>query len=62
MPKADKSIMEGVFAAGDVIKPGRLVDAIGAGTKAAHAADLYVSGLDYSPKLRKNFGASKSIK
>lgn len=43
-PAADLSILEGVFAAGDVIRPGRLVDAIGAGSKAADAADAYVRG------------------
>jgi NADPH-dependent glutamate synthase beta subunit-like oxidoreductase/glutamate synthase domain-containing protein 3/ferredoxin len=49
VPKADTSVMDGVFAAGDVIKPGRLVDAIGAGARAAHAADLYVMGKPFEP-------------
>lgn len=53
VPNEDKSVMDGVFAAGDVIKPGRLVDAIGAGEKAAHAADLYVQGLAYTPEGSK---------
>ena len=44
VPDEYNSVMTGVFAAGDVIKPGRLVDAIGAGIKAAHFADLYVIG------------------
>ncbi|MDF2563863.1 MAG: glutamate synthase GltB3 subunit [Massilibacillus sp.] len=61
VPKADKSIMDGVFAAGDVIKPGRLVDAIGAGSKAAHAADLYVRGLAYEPKTEKNLVPSNQL-
>ena len=39
----DKSILPGVFAAGDVIKPGRLTDAIGDGIKAAYYADQYVT-------------------
>ena len=42
VPQEDQSILDGVFAAGDVIKPGRLVDAIGGGIKAAHFADEYV--------------------
>ena len=42
VPQKDGSIMEGVFAAGDVIKPGRLVDAIGSGNKAAYYADAYI--------------------
>ncbi|WP_110954587.1 FAD-dependent oxidoreductase [Anaerosinus massiliensis] len=59
--KADKSIMQGVFAAGDVIKPGRLVDAIGAGTKAAHAVDLYVRNLPYESMAEKTMIPSKQI-
>lgn len=47
--KADKSIIPGVFAAGDVIKPGRLTDAIGDGIKAAHYADQYVMGVETTP-------------
>lgn len=45
----DKSILPGVFAAGDVIKPGRLTDAIGDGIKAAYYADQYVQGGEYVP-------------
>ena len=44
LPKEDKSILPGVFAAGDIIKPGRLTDAIGDGRKAAWFADRYVMG------------------
>ena len=47
--KPDKSILLGVFAAGDVIKPGRLTDAIGDGRKAAYYADLYVRDEDFAP-------------
>lgn len=49
VPKADKSILPGVFAAGDTIKPGRLTDAIGDGRKAAWFADLYVMGKETVP-------------
>ena len=42
VPQADNSILEGIFIAGDVIKPGRLVDAIGSGNKTAYYADDYV--------------------
>lgn len=45
----DKSILPGVFAAGDVIKPGRLTDAIGDGIKAAYYVDQYISGREYAP-------------
>lgn len=46
---SDKSILPGVFAAGDVIKPGRLTDAIGDGIKTAHYADQYVMGAEATP-------------
>lgn len=49
VPNEDSSVMDGVFAAGDVIKPGRLVDAIAAGARAAHAADQYVMGKEFVP-------------
>lgn len=49
VPGADKSILPGVFAAGDVIKPGRLTDAIGDAIKAAHYADEYVLGKEITP-------------
>ena len=48
IPAKDKSILPGVFAAGDVIKPGRLTDAIGDGIKAAYFADQYVTGAEYA--------------
>jgi NADPH-dependent glutamate synthase beta subunit-like oxidoreductase/Pyruvate/2-oxoacid:ferredoxin oxidoreductase delta subunit len=41
------SIMEGVFTAGDTIKPGRLVDAIGAANKVADAVDAYLTNTSY---------------
>ncbi|MFA6850620.1 MAG: 4Fe-4S dicluster domain-containing protein, partial [Selenomonadaceae bacterium] len=53
VPKDDKSILDGVFVAGDVIKPGRLVDAIGDGIKAAHFADEYVLGNEAMPMAEK---------
>ena len=52
--KEDKSILPGVFAAGDVIKPGRLTDAIGDGIKAAHYADEYVMGQAMTPFPEKH--------
>ena len=44
VPKKDQSIADGVFTAGDTIKPGRLTDAIGSGRKAAWHVDRYVMG------------------
>lgn len=53
LPNEDTSIMEGVFAAGDVIKPGLLIHAIAAGKKAAAAADAYVLNKPYKPEADK---------
>lgn len=44
VPGDDMSILPGVFAAGDVVKPGLLVTAIGSGAQAAKAADAYLMG------------------
>ncbi len=44
VPNADRSILPGVFAAGDVVKPGLLVSAIGSGAQAAEAADAFMEG------------------
>lgn len=52
-PQEDRSVLTGVFAAGDVVKPGRLVDAIGAGIEAAHYADLYARGLPAAPFAKR---------
>ncbi len=49
VPNADKTILPGVFAAGDVIKPGRLTDAIGDAIKAAYYADEFVMGQEITP-------------
>lgn len=53
VPGTDMSILDGVFAAGDVIKPGRLVDAIGAGSRAAAAVDAYLKGESCTPEAKK---------
>ena len=44
IPNADKSILPGIFATGDTIKPGRLTDAIGDGRKTAWYVDRYIRG------------------
>ena len=53
VPDSSKAIMDGVFAAGDVIKPGRLTDAIGDAIKAAWYADEYVMGAEMKPFPQK---------
>ena len=55
IPNADKSILPGIFATGDTIKPGRLTDAIGDGRKTAWYVDRYVRGekpLQFPQKLK----------
>ncbi|MDR2573428.1 MAG: FAD-dependent oxidoreductase [Desulfovibrio sp.] len=53
IPGEDMSILEGVFAVGDVIKPGLLVHAIGSGRQAALAADAWLRGEKYVPEAKK---------
>ncbi|MDO5536778.1 MAG: FAD-dependent oxidoreductase [Desulfovibrionaceae bacterium] len=48
-PRADQSIMEGVFAVGDTIRPGLLVHAIGSGNSAADACDAWLAKKPYTP-------------
>ena len=47
VPEADMSILPGVFAVGDVIRPGRLVDAIGSGARAAESVDAFLRGVPF---------------
>ena len=49
VPNKDKSVTSKVFAAGDVIKPGRLTDAIGDGRRTAWYVDLFVMGKSIEP-------------
>lgn len=58
-PKADQSILEGVFAVGDVIRPGLLVSAIASGNSAADAVDAYLSGRHYTPVRKTLVPAEK---
>lgn len=50
-PAGDMSVMEGVFAAGDIIKPGLLAHAIGSGLRAAAAANAWLGGPPVMPAL-----------
>ena len=43
-------IAPGIYTAGDTVKPGRLVDAIGAANEAAKAIDASLSGIEYKPE------------
>jgi putative selenate reductase len=54
----DYRIAEGVYTAGDAVKPGRMVDAIGAAQQAAASVEAYLTGITYQmqqkTKIDKN--------
>ena len=54
VPNAEKKILPKVFAAGDVIKPGRLTDATGDARLTALAIDKYLRGEEISLPVKKN--------
>ncbi|MFR8276858.1 MAG: FAD-dependent oxidoreductase, partial [Desulfovibrio fairfieldensis] len=58
-PGADLSVMDGVFAVGDVISPGLLVHAIGTGRQAALAADAWLRGERFAAELREQVPAPR---
>ncbi|HWR39234.1 MAG TPA: FAD-dependent oxidoreductase [Patescibacteria group bacterium] len=58
-PGDDFRIAPGVFTAGDTIRPGRLVDAIGAGRQAALAADAYLNDSEYQPEQKQKIPAGR---
>lgn len=58
-PAGDLSVAPGLFAAGDTTKPGRLVDAIGAGRQAALAVHAYLSGTKYVSEEKKRIPAAR---
>ncbi|SDE77889.1 FAD-dependent oxidoreductase [Sporomusa acidovorans] len=47
-PANNSSIAPGIFTAGDTVRPGRLVDAIGAGRQAGLAVDAYLQGTTFT--------------
>ena len=62
IPGNNKEILPGVFAAGDVIKPGRLTDAIGDGIKAAFYAENYLQGVEAAFPEKKKIPAERLSK
>ena len=48
----DYRIAEGVYTAGDAVKPGRMVDAIGAAQQAASAVEAYLTGTAYQAQQK----------
>jgi len=59
VPDEDMSILDGVFAVGDVIRPGLLVHAIGSGRQAALAADAWLRGEKYTPGKKQAVPATR---
>ena len=53
VPDENKMILPGVFAAGDLVKPGLLTDAIGDGRNVAHCVDQYLKGEEIRPLKKK---------
>ena len=58
-PASDNSIAPGIFTAGDTIRPGRLVDAIGAGRQAALATAAYLNQSNFVPVEKPKIPASR---
>lgn len=58
-PASDLSVAEGVYAAGDTTKPGRLVDAIGAGRQAALAVHAYLSNEKFVTEQKSRVPAAR---
>ena len=58
-PDSSFSVAKGIFTAGDTIKPGRLVDAIGDGRRAALAADAYLQNETYAGEKKTKIPEKK---
>lgn len=61
VPDDKKMILPKVFAAGDVIKPGRLTDAIGDARLTAIAIDKFLRGEEISLPAKKNLVPDKNL-
>ena len=58
-PDENWAIAEGIFTAGDTTKPGRLVDAIGAGRQAALSVNSYLAGEKYTAEAKNKIPAAR---
>ncbi|CQR70017.1 NAD-dependent dihydropyrimidine dehydrogenase subunit PreT [Sporomusa ovata DSM 2662] len=58
-PDSDNSIAAGIFTAGDTVRPGRLVDAIGAGRQAALAVNAYLGQSSFTPVEKTKIPANR---
>lgn len=61
VPDAEKKILPKVFAAGDVIKPGRLTDAIGDARRTALMMNQFLRGEKISPLPAKKIVPAKNL-
>lgn len=59
LPAGDYGVAAGVFTAGDTIRPGRLVDAIGAANQAAEAIHAWLTGGEYAERKKTVIPSSK---
>ena len=59
VPGKDGSVLPGVFAAGDVVKPGLLVTVIGSGARAAEAAHAFMTGRNLREEDSRPMAASR---
>ena len=51
-PAGDYGVAAGVFTAGDTVRPGRLVDAIGAANQAAASIHAWLNNQEYAPQKK----------
>lgn len=61
IPDGEKKILPKVFAAGDVIKPGRLTDAIGDARKTALMINQFLNGEKITPIPQKNLIPTENL-
>ena len=58
-PDEKYCVASGIFTAGDTIKPGRLVDAIGAGRQVALSVNAYLFESAYAPEAKNKIPAAR---
>ena len=59
VPGEDQSILPGVFAVGDVIRPALLTTAIGSGATTAEAVDAWLEGRTWTPSPAREKAAAR---
>ena len=58
-PDAKMCIAPGIFTAGDTVKPGRLVDAIGTGRQVALSVNAFLTGTIYSGEMKTKIPSTR---